>query len=379
LRLAMSGQLGPDALTGDAMAETMKLCVSCKACKRECPVGVDMARMKLEVTAARAAAHGISLHDRLIAYLPAYAPTASRLASLSNLVQGIWRHLPGVAGLVSRITGFTARRALPRWHVNAFGAGEIAGNPTGAGTPVVLFADTFNRYFEPENLRAAIRVLQRAGYDVFAPAPASGRPLCCGRTYLSSGMVAAARAEAGRLVEALYPLARSGVRVVGLEPSCTLALRDEIPALLASAQAETVAESVLTLAELLAEDRPDLGLAGGDGVRRAKLHGHCHQKAFDAVRPVETVLRDLAGVEVETIETSCCGMAGAFGYGRDTYDVSMRMAEVSLLPAVRDAGPDQAILADGTSCRCQIGDGAGREALHLALYLDRLSDSGSGS
>ena len=384
LRLAISGQLGPDALTSDAMAETMKLCVSCKACKRECPVGVDMARMKLEVTAARAKAHGISLHDRLIAYLPAYAPMASRLASFSNLLQGAWRHVPGLAGLVSRVTGFTTRRALPRWHANAFNAGEMAGSPTGNGTPIVLFADTFNRYFEPENLRAAIRVLQRAGYDVFAPAPASGKPLCCGRTYLSSGMVEAARKEAERLVEAFYPLSRSGVRIVGLEPSCTLALRDEIPALLGSAQSETVAESVLTLAELLAEDRPDLGIdagdgdagdrdAGGNGNRRVKLHGHCHQKAFDAVKPIETVLRDLAGVEVETIETSCCGMAGAFGYGRDTYDVSMKMAEAALLPAVRDADPDQAILADGTSCRCQIGDGTDREAAHLALYLDRLA------
>ncbi|MGB1356648.1 MAG: (Fe-S)-binding protein, partial [Candidatus Puniceispirillaceae bacterium] len=285
-------------------------------------------------------------------------------------------HLPVLSGLVSRITGFTAARALPRWHANAFSTGELAGTPTGNGTPIVLFADTFNRYFEPENLRAAIRVLQRAGYDVFAPAPASGKPLCCGRTYLSSGMVAAARQEAERLVEALYPLARSGVRIVGLEPSCTLALRDEIPALLGSAQAETVAESVLTLAELLAADRPDLGLAAGDGPRRAKLHGHCHQKAFDAVKPIETVLRDLAGVEVETIETSCCGMAGAFGYGRDTYEVSMKMAEAALLPAVRGADPDQAILADGTSCRCQIGDGTGREATHLALYLDRLGNAG---
>ncbi len=373
LRLAMSGQLGPDALTNDAMADTMKLCVSCKACKRECPVGVDMARMKLEVTAARASAHGVSLHDRLIAYLPAYAPMASRLASFTNLVQGLWRHIPGLSSLVSRITGFTARRALPHWHANAFGNTELPAAPTGNGTPIVLFADTFNRYFEPENLRAAVRVLQRAGYDVFAPMPSAGKPLCCGRTYLSSGMVAAARAEAERLVGALYPVARSGVRIVGLEPSCTLALRDEIPALLGSSQAETVADSVLTLAELLAQDRPDLGLAQAAAARRAKLHGHCHQKAFDVVRPIETVLRDLAGVEVETIETSCCGMAGAFGFGRDTYDVSMKMAEASLLPAVRNADDDQAILADGTSCRCQIGDGAGREAMHLALYLDRLA------
>ena len=369
LRLAMSGQLGPDALTSQAMQDTMKLCVSCKACKRECPVGVDMARMKVEVTAAHAAKHGISLHDRLVANLPAYAPMASRVSSLANLLQSVWRHIPLVSGMVSRVTGFTTKRALPRWHANAFGDGEIADAPTGNGTPIVLFADTFNRYFEPENLRAAVRVLERAGYDVFAPKPAEGRPLCCGRTYLSSGMVEAARAEADRLVEAFYPLARVGVRIVGLEPSCTLALRDEVPGLLNSEKADVVAAATLTFAELLAADEPQLGIAGGPPVT---LHGHCHQKAFDAVRPIETVLRDMAGLEVETVETSCCGMAGAFGYGRDTYDVSVSMAEASLLPAVREADSQTAILADGTSCRCQIGDGTGREATHMALFIDRL-------
>jgi FAD/FMN-containing dehydrogenase/Fe-S oxidoreductase len=370
LRLAISGQLGPEALTGDAMAETMKLCVSCKACKRECPVGIDMARMKVEVTAARAAKYGVPLHDRLIAHLPAYAPLASKLANLTNLLQTVWRHVPGLAGLVSRVTGFTTKRSLPRWNANAFRDDEIGTAPTGDGTPVVLFADTFNRYFEPENLRAAVRVLRAAGYDVFCPAPAEGRPLCCGRTYLSAGMVDAARTEAERLVAALYPLARSGVRIVGLEPSCTLALRDEIPALLATAQASQVAEATLTFAELLAADRPDLPLSKPS--EAVKLHGHCHQKAFDLVKPAEAVLRDIAGAQVETIETSCCGMAGAFGYGRDTYDVSIRMAEASLLPAVRAADADTAIVADGTSCRCQIEDGSGREALHLARHLDRL-------
>ena len=370
LRLAISGQLGPDAMTSDAMAETMKLCVSCKACKRECPVGIDMARMKIEVTAARAARHGVPLHDKLIAYLPAYAPLASKLASLSNILQSAWRHVPGLSGLISRVSGFTTRRSLPRWHANAFRVGEIGSAPTGNGVPVVLFADTFNRYFEPENLRAAVRVLRAAGYDVFSPAPAEGRPLCCGRTYLSAGMVDAARAEAERLVAALHPLARSGVRIVGLEPSCTLALRDEIPALLASAQANEVAEATMTFAELLAADRPDLPLATTGGA--VKLHGHCHQKAFDLVKPAEAVLRDLAGAEVETIETSCCGMAGAFGYGRETYDVSIRMAEAALLPAVRAADADTAIVADGTSCRCQIEDGSGREAHHLARHLDTL-------
>ena len=372
LRLAMSGQLGPGAMASDEMAETMKLCVSCKACKRECPVGVDMARMKVEVTAARAAKHGIPLHDSLIGNLPAYAPLASGLSGLSNLVQSVWRHVPGLASLVSRLTGFTTKRSLPKWHSNAFRNGEIGSAPTGAGTPVVLFADTFNRYFEPENLRAAIRVLRAAGYDVFAPTPAAGRPYCCGRTYLSAGMVDKARAEAERLVTALYPLARSGVRIVGLEPSCTLALRDEVPAQLGTAQADAVAEATLTFAELIEADRPDLPVPAAASRRPVKLHGHCHQKAFDLVKPAEAVLRDIAGAEVEVIETSCCGMAGAFGYGRDTYDVSIRMAEASLLPAVRAAPDDAAIVADGTSCRCQIDDGTGRKAVHLARHLDRL-------
>ena len=185
-------------------------------------------------------------------------------------------------------------------------------------------------------------------------------------------MVDKARAEAERLVTALYPLARSGVRIVGLEPSCTLALRDEVPALLGTAQAEAVAEATLTFAELIEADRPDLPVPAAASRRPVKLHGHCHQKAFDLVKPAEAVLRDIAGAEVEVIETSCCGMAGAFGYGRDTYDVSIRMAESSLLPAVRAAPDTAAIVADGTSCRCQIDDGTGREAVHLARHLDRL-------
>ena len=370
LRLALSGQMGPDALIGDEMAQTMKLCVSCKACRRECPVGVDMARMKIEVTALRTAAEGLSLHDRLIAFLPDYAPFAARIAPLANLLQSVWRHVPLVAPLVARITGFTARRALPKWHARPFGVGDVADAPTGGGRPIILFADTFNRYFEPENLRAACRVLTAAGYDVFAPVPQNQRPLCCGRTYLSAGVVDRARTEAQRLVAALQPFVAAGIPIVGLEPSCTLALRDEVPALLDSSEADAVAAAVRTFEELLAEDRPDLQIAGSG--QTVMLHGHCHQKAFDVVRPVQEVLGELVGLKVELIETSCCGMAGAFGYGADTYDLSMKMANASLLPAIRTAPPDALIAADGTSCRCQIKDGTGREAVHVAVLLDRL-------
>jgi Fe-S oxidoreductase len=271
---------------------------------------------------------------------------------------------------VARITGFTARRALPKWQARPFGAGDVADAPRGDGQPVVLFADTFNRYFEPENLRAACRVLAAAGYDVFAPVPENRRPLCCGRTYLSAGVVDRARAEAQHLVATLHPFVAAGIPIVGLEPSCTLALRDEVPALLDSPEADAVAGAVRTFEELLAEDRPDLGIAGSG--QTVMLHGHCHQKAFDVVKPVQEVLGELAGLKVEPIESSCCGMAGAFGYGADTYDVSMKMANANLLPAIRSAPADALIAADGTSCRCQIKDGTGREAAHVAVLLDRL-------
>ena len=234
---------------------------------------------------------------------------------------------------------------------------------------MILFIDTFNRYFEPENLRAACRVLRAAGYDVFTPNPSdSKRPLCCGRTFLSTGMVDRAREEANRLIETFLPFAEEGIPIVGLEPSCLLALRDEIPALLNNHASKKIAELALTFEEFLAQAKPNLQLQKTK--TRALLHGHCHQKAFDAVRPIEEVLSWVEGLQVTTIETSCCGMAGAFGYGADTYETSMKMANVSLLPAVRESEPDDLIIADGTSCRCQIYDGTHRTAKHVAVVLD---------
>jgi len=375
LRLALSGQLGAAAMVSDEMAETMKLCVSCKACKRECPTGVDMARMKIEVTALRTEAKGLSLHDKLIAHLPDYAPYAAAIAPLIRLRDVI----PGFAWLSEKLTGFSARRPLPHWQRNWFRNSEVPNLPAttnsnqaeanAAKPPVLMFIDSFNRYFEPENIRAAVRVLESAGYDVFTPAPLDRKqPLCCGRTFLSTGMIDRARHEATRLVAAMAPFAKENIPIVGLEPSCTLALRDEIPALLNNKNAQAVAAATLTFEELLARDKPKLPLKSGNA--KALLHGHCHQKAFDAVRPVEEVLSWIDGLAVEKIETSCCGMAGAFGYGADTFDVSMKMANSALLPKIREAGDDTLIIADGTSCRCQIKDGTARDAKHVAIILD---------
>jgi len=364
LRLALSGQLGTDALVSDAMAETMSLCVSCKACRRECPTGVDMARMKVEITALNARNKGFSLRDHLIGHLPRFAPWASRLAPVFNLRD----RLPGLAFLSEKLAGFSARRPLPRWRRDIFRNEEIAAGPDGK-KPVILFADTFNRYFEPENLRDAVRVLNAAGYQVFAPSPSAfpGRSLCCGRTYLSVGMVDKAREEATRLIETFAPYAAAGIPVVGLEPSCLLALKDEVPSLVPGEASSAVAGAAVTFEELLANDAPDLPLKPLEAT--ALLHGHCHQKAFNVMRPVEEILRRIRGLSVETIETSCCGMAGAFGYGAESYDISTAMAEEKLLPRIRQAPEKTILLADGTSCRCQISDGSGRKAIHVARLL----------
>ncbi|TGN73373.1 FAD-binding oxidoreductase [Bradyrhizobium yuanmingense] len=372
LRLAISGQLGPDALSSDEMMETLKLCVSCKACRHECPTGVDMAKMKIEVLAARAASRGLTLRDRLVAYLPRYAGLASRLAPLANLRNGS----PLLRRLFERFAGISARRALPPFRRDVFVPPSGVG-PTD-GREVVLFTDTFNRIYERENLDAALRVLTAGGYRVHLPKPVSGsRPLCCGRTFLSAGLVDEAKVELDRLVSAFAPYAARGVPIVGLEPSCLLTLRDELASLRKDDEAKAVGAHALTFEEFLAREAEAgrLQLPLGIVADKAVVHGHCHQKSFGAFKPVEQVLRLVPGLEVKTIESSCCGMAGAFGYGADTYDASIEMAELSLLPAVRRADSDTLVVADGTSCRHQIHDGAQREALHvarvLAMSLDR--------
>ena len=370
LRLAISGQLGREAFTSDGVHETLKLCVSCKGCKRECPTGVDMARMKIEVMAARTSKYGLTLRDRLVAYLPRYAPKARRAAGMMNLRNV----LPGAGIAGERVTGFSRHRKLPRWRRDAF-LPDMAEIGPQDGRPVVLFADTFNTWFEPENLRAAVKVLTAAGYRVILPLALHARgqrPPCCGRTFLSVGLVEEARFEMERSVAMLAPHARAGVPVIGLEPSCALTFRDELTGLLDSEDARAVSSAVLLFEEFLAREHKAgrLCLPLGSVGDKAYLHGHCHQKAFNALSPVEATLGMIPGLSVETIQSGCCGMAGAFGYQAETYAVSMKMGELALLPAVRKAPADALIVADGTSCRHQIADGTGRNALHVARVLE---------
>jgi FAD/FMN-containing dehydrogenase/Fe-S oxidoreductase len=377
LRQALSGQLGPEAFTGQAAYEALDLCVGCKGCKRDCPTGVDMAMMKVEFLHHYKARHGHTLKDRLVARLPDYAGLASRLAPLMNLRD----RLPGLAWASEKLLGFSARRTLPQWQRRTFfntpPRTATRDELLAADKPVVLFVDTFNGHFESNNAFSALKVLDVGGYTSFVATKtiAGNKPLCCGRTDLSSGRVDQARARARELVQALLPFAEKGIAIVGLEPSCLLTLRDEALVMGLGEAAQTVARHALLLEEFLARE----AAAGRLETLKSRLrpmtqpvllHGHCHQKAFGAVSPILEVLRLIPGAQPELIESSCCGMAGSFGYEASHYEVSMQMAELSLLPAVR-ARPDAVVVADGTSCRHQIRDGAQREAIHVAQLLAR--------
>ncbi|HEY2007365.1 MAG TPA: FAD-binding and (Fe-S)-binding domain-containing protein [Rhizomicrobium sp.] len=368
LRLALSGQLGEGAFTSDEMLETMKLCVSCKACKRECPTGVDMARMKIEVLSARLKARGLSLRDRLIAGLPAYAPLAARFAPLLNL-----RNKSSLLRRLSEmVAGFSAERDLPLWRRDRFDhAGESFGPES--GHEVVLWADSFNAAFEREILDDALKTLTTAGYRVHIAKPVDGssKPLCCGRTHLAVGDVDAAKVEMSRTLVALEPFFARGVPLVGLEPSCLFSFRDEARAMLPGESSKRAAAHALLFEEFIVREakagrfKPVFKPA----IRKALLHGHCHQKAFGAMGAVEATLNLIPDLKLEKIESSCCGMAGAFGYQAETAEISRAMGELSLLPAARAADADTVLVADGTSCRHQIEDGAHRKAVHVASLL----------
>src|SRR5256885_10464810 len=337
LRLAITGQLAPDALTSDEMAETLKLCVSCKACRHECPTGVDMARMKIEAQAARAAKHGLSLHDRLVGWMPRYAPYAARMPWLANARD----RYPRLRDWSERVAGFSARRTLPQWRKDVFD--DSTASWPGLTRPsttlpevkkdvdardkrghdgereVILLADTFNRYFERENLDAAVTVLRAAGYTVHTAKPADGskRPLCCGRTFLSIGRVDQARREAERVIAAVAPFVGRGVPVIGLEPSCIFSFRDEVPVMIKSEGATQLSMHALMFEEFLVREaaagRLDLPLK--PVAKRALVHGHCHQKAFGMFGAVERILKLVPDLKVETVESSCCGMAGGVRVG----------------------------------------------------------------
>ncbi|MBB5505386.1 FAD-binding and (Fe-S)-binding domain-containing protein [Paraburkholderia atlantica] len=373
LRLAISGQLGESGLASDDVKETLDLCVSCKGCKRDCPTGVDMAKFKIEARAARVKTHGVRLRDRLVAFMPRYAGAASRMPGLVALADNV----PVLSTWFKRSVGFAAERSLPRFK-KAFLADAVSTKPArhaaqpSALKEVLLFVDTFNNHLEPDNARAAQQVLEAAGYTVHFNARPEERPVCCGRTFLAAGLVDEAKHEARRMLDLFGPFVERGVPVVGLEPSCLLSLRDEFLQYGFGDEARRLAQHAFLFEEFLVREqkagRLQLKLKPLP-MQQALVHGHCHQKAFDAFPPVQTVLKWIPELKVSTIESSCCGMAGSFGYEAEHYATSQAMAELSLLPAVRKLDAATVMVADGTSCRHQIHDGAGVDAIHVARVL----------
>ncbi|MBY0339568.1 MAG: FAD-binding protein [Rhodocyclaceae bacterium] len=366
LRLAVSGQLGAEGLASPEVKETLDLCVSCKGCKRDCPTGIDMAKFKIEARYAWAQKYGTTLREKLIAFTPRYAPLASRFRALVTVADNI----PVVSALAKKIIGFAPERSLPRFSKPFLDSVEV--DSSLGVREVMLFVDTFNNYMEPDNAKAAHQVLKAAGYKVHFNKRPGERPLCCGRTFLSAGLVDEAKAEAERALNALKPYVERGIPIVGLEPSCLLSFRDEFLNFGWGDLAEKLAQNSFLFEEFLVREK-EAGRMTLDlkplAESEALVHGHCHQKAMDAFTPVQKVLGWIPNLKVSPIQSSCCGMAGSFGYEAEHYEASLSMAELSLLPAVRKRGSDTLVVADGTSCRYQIHDGTDATPLHVAQVL----------
>jgi FAD/FMN-containing dehydrogenase/Fe-S oxidoreductase len=361
LRSVIDGTLPPDELTGRRMREVMDLCVGCKACKTECPSRVDVASMKTEVLYQAGQKHGFSLRQRVAGNMRRQLALAARLPRLYNALAGLQ-----LSRRAASLAGIDPRRELPKVTTRPFSR-RFPHLPQGGGpVEVALFNDTWNEYQRPEVGEGMVRLFAAAGAKVLLP-----DVVCCGRPMLSEGLVDEARENARRNLDLLSPLVERGVPLVGLEPSCILTMRDDYAKLLpGDERVSRLAEATRLFEEAFLELGEPPSLSGGSPVL---LHGHCHQKALVGTGPTEEALALAAGTEVTVVDSGCCGMAGLFGYERGHYEVSMKMGERRLFPAVReDAG--RVVIAPGTSCREQVRDGTGRHALHPAEYLARCLD-----
>jgi FAD/FMN-containing dehydrogenase/Fe-S oxidoreductase len=377
LRAAISGQLPREALTGRELYEVMDLCIGCKACKAECPSNVDMAKLKHEFLAHYYAAHGVPLRARMFGHVAAVGPMGCATAPVSNWVMGT----PPVRWLLHRVLGIHPRRRLPAFSRQRFTRWfrHRGGSPRGAkgaakalpgGGRVMLLVDTFTEYYYPAIGQAAVRVLEAAGCEVVL-APSR----CCGRPMISNGLLKEAQALAVANTKRLRPYADEGIPIIGLEPSCTVTLKDEYPDLAPGDAADRVARHTFMIEEFLVQLRArGIALPLGRRERRVLLHGHCHQRAMVGTQPSLAALRWLPGATVVEADSGCCGMAGSFGYEAEHYTVSLAMGERALFKAIRDLPIDALIVAAGASCRQQILHGTGRPAVHLVEALAEALD-----
>jgi Fe-S oxidoreductase len=369
LRLALAGDLGEGALTSQAMADTMKTCVSCKACASECTNGVDIAAAKRAINEMRVREYGIaalSKFQRSVAFLPRVAPKLRR-----------WRHfinlrdiLPWAGRFSEKLTGLSVDRPWPHFDALPFHNSSVVGD--GGNREVLLFLDTFNSYFDTVTLRAAADVLAASGIHLhLLKPPENERPYCCGRTFLEAGLIDEARYEARRLITAAAPYVARGVPLVGLEPSCLLTIRNEFSTMLHDQGANELAANSFLFEEVMMQldtaeaIRPHLREVDAD----ALYVGHCHQTATSASAVAKTTAGLVPSLRIKEAAKTCCGMGTAFGYDPDTVELSLQMGELSLFPQIRKTGQDTLIIADGFACRTQILHGTGRTARHTAVLL----------
>jgi FAD/FMN-containing dehydrogenase/Fe-S oxidoreductase len=373
LRAALSGKLPPTELTSPRMYQVMDLCISCKACKAECPSSVDMAKIKTEFLAQYHDAHGTPLRDRLLGHIARLSRLASGpLAPIANFGASN----PFSRRLLGRLLGISPHRTLPAFARQPFTGWFAQRQSSPSARKVVLFNDTFNTYNDPHIAIAATRFLEAAGFEVILPGHG-----CCGRPFISKGLVSEAKAASANTVAKLLPYARLGLPIVGLEPSCLLSLRDEYLYLLPNRdETQLVANQAVMFEEFVAQlaAQNQLNVTFTDEPRQLLLHGHCHQKALVGTAPSHRALSLPSNYRLTEVDSGCCGMAGSFGYEAEHYEISLKMAERRLLPAVRAAAADTLIVAAGTSCRHQVADATGRMPLHPAEVLwQAIYDHGS--
>jgi FAD/FMN-containing dehydrogenase/Fe-S oxidoreductase len=366
LRLAMNGRLEEAGLSDDDVLKVLDLCLECRACKSECPVGVDVARLKSEFLAQYWSRHGTPRRVRAIGHLDRWAQLASRFAGPAN-----WMQETGIAKRLSeRMLGIDRRRSLPRWQRDTFARRLAASGhrePAGSRT-VALFNDTFTNYYDSEIGMAALEILERGGYGVKVV-----RPGCCGRALISQGLLAEAKAYGERLVAGLFPIAERGEKILFCEPSCLSAVKEDIPYLLRGDDRRK-ALVVADACRLFDEFAAGLELVFRPVSGRVLVHGHCHQKSMGMLPATMALLSRIPGAKLVDLDAGCCGMAGSFGYHREHFEISRTIANRRLLPAVREMAADDVLVAVGTSCRHQVRDFAQREAAHPAVLMRSLLD-----
>jgi Fe-S oxidoreductase len=361
MRLAMTGALGETGLGDQGVYDALDLCLQCRACKAECPIGVDMARFKSEFLADYWKRHGTPLRARALGNIHKLSVWGSRFAPLSNWINAA----PPMRWTTEQLLGIDRRRVLPAWKRQTFERWLAVKPPktTATGTRVTLFNDTFLNHYDPEIGIAALAILEKAGCQVSVV-----RPGCCGRPLISQGLLAEARWQAAQTVHALFPIAQRGEKILFCEPSCLSAFKDDAPALLRGEQ-QAKAQTVANACMLFDEFASKLDLPLKPGPARILVHGHCHQKSLGLLPATMSLLSRIPSAKVVDLDAGCCGMAGSFGYSKEHYEISTAIANRRLLPEVRKMSPGDVLVAPGTSCRHQVAELNGVRAHHPAELI----------